>query len=97
MLLLLKIILWIIAIIIISFLIVVGFVMGLMRGLKIMSIKDYPRTGFENIVVQKVFDSNPNLDPFFYSLYLKEERKLQTDKYKKEVKKLKKEISNAKK
>tara|TARA_R110000744_G_scaffold29433_4_gene70230 strand:- start:16 stop:309 length:294 start_codon:yes stop_codon:yes gene_type:complete len=97
MLLLLKIMLWIVGIIIVSFFIVVGFASGLMRGLKIMSIKDYPRTGFENVVVKKVFEGNPNVDPFFYSLYLKEERKIQTDDFKKKLKTLKKEISNGKK
>ena len=85
MLLLLKIMLWIVGIIIALFFVVVGFASGLMRGLKIMSIKDYPRSSFENVVVQKVFDSNPNLDPFFYSLYLKEERKKQTEEFKSEL------------
>ena len=89
--------LWVLLFIIICFLIVVGFVMGLMRGLKIMSIKDYPRTGFENVVVEKVLENNPNVDPFYYSLYLKEERKIQTDDFKKKLKKLKKEITNGKK
>ncbi len=97
MLLLLKIMLWIVGIIIVSFFIVVGFASGLMRGLKIMSIKDYPRTGFENVVLKKVLDVEPNVDPYLYSFFLKEERKKQTDKFKSEVKKINKEISNAKK
>jgi len=89
--------LWIVGIIIVSFFIVVGFASGLMRGLKIMSIKDYPRTGFENVVLKKVLDVEPNVDPYLYSFFLKEERKKQTDKFKSEVKKINKEISNAKK
>tara|TARA_R110000751_G_scaffold74041_1_gene149835 strand:- start:504 stop:797 length:294 start_codon:yes stop_codon:yes gene_type:complete len=97
MLLLLKIMLWIVGIIIVSFFIVVGFASGLMRGLKIMSIKDYPRTGFENVVLKKVLDVEPNVDPYLYSFFLKEERKKQTEEFKSEVKKINKEISNAKK
>ena len=89
--------LWIVGIIIVSFFIVVGFASGLMRGLKIMSIKDYPRTGFENVVLKKVLDVEPNVDPYLYSFFLKEERKKQTEEFKSEVKKINKEISNAKK
>ena len=71
----------------------VAYAGGLMRGLKIMSIKDMKRTNFENSVCAKVFNGDPNVDAFFYSVYLKDKRKEETDTWKKEVVRLRKQIA----
>tara|TARA_R100001244_G_scaffold19724_3_gene20548 strand:+ start:938 stop:1270 length:333 start_codon:yes stop_codon:yes gene_type:complete len=91
--LLLKIIIIILSIIFFVFIIAVCFSAGLMRGLKIMSVRDLKRSAFETVVVQKVFKDDPNVDPFFYSLYLKDKRKEEADAFKKEVVRLQKEIA----
>ena len=95
--LLLKIIFIIIlSIIVIIVLIAIGFAAGIMRGLKIMSIKGLKRTPFEEVVVKKVFDGNPDVDPFLYSLYLKDKRKEEATLFKEEVVALKQQIADNK-
>lgn len=82
MLLLKIIIITFITIIIVFFMVAVGFSAGIIRGLKIMSIKDLKRTSFEDVVIKKIFTDVENVDPFFYSLYLKDQRKKETEDFK---------------
>ena len=92
--LLLKITLYVLLIIVLLFMFAIFFAAGLMRGLKIMSTKELKRSSFEDNIVKKVFEGNDNIDPFFYSIYLKEKRQQESDAWKHEVRTLKKQIAD---
>ena len=50
-----------------------------------MSIKNFPTLEIEKKLIAKIFKDDPNVDPFFYSLYIKQEMKRQLDAKKKEI------------
>ena len=81
----LKIIFSIIALIIIGFLLVVSYANGVIRGLKLMSRKDVKRTNLEKVIIKKVFQTDANVDPFIYSLYVQHEIDTNNEYFKKKI------------
>ena len=80
-----KIILSIIAILLIFFFIVTSFASGFVRGLKLMSIRNIKQSPLEEKLLKQFFKQNQDVDPFFYSLYMKDVIKENTDEIKKTI------------
>lgn len=80
-----KIILSIIAILLIFFFIVTSFASGFVRGLKLMSIRNIKQSPLEEKLLKQFFKQNQDVDPFFYSLYMKDVIKENTDVIKKTI------------
>lgn len=86
----LKITIIILSIILFFIVIAVAFANGLIRGLKIMSTRNLKTSKIEKDVIKKVFKDDPKVDPFFYSLYIKDEIEKQVEENKKTIIKNKK-------
>jgi hypothetical protein len=80
-----KIILSIIAVLLIFFFIVTSFASGFVRGLKLMSIRNIKQSPLEQKLLKQFFKQNQDVDPFFYSLYMKDVIKENTDVIKKTI------------
>ena len=80
-----KIILSIIAVLLIFFFIVTSFASGFVRGLKLMSIRNIKQSPLEEKLLKQFFKQNQDVDPFFYSLYMKDVIKENTDVIKKTI------------
>jgi hypothetical protein len=80
-----KIILSIIAVLLIFFFIVTSFASGFVRGLKLMSIRNIKQSPLEEKLLKQFFKQNQDVDPFFYSLYMKDVIKENTDEIKKTI------------
>lgn len=80
-----KIILSIIAVLLIFFFIVTSFASGFVRGLKLMSIRNVKQSPLEEKLLKQFFKQNQDVDPFFYSLYMKDVIKENTDVIKKTI------------
>ena len=94
MLLLVKIMLWIIAIVLFSFFILVAFANGVIKGIKLLSIKDLKRSKLEDLLIRQTLKKGKNVDPYFHSLYVQHEIQKKT---KEQRDKIKKENKNGKK
>ena len=93
MLLLVKIMLGIIAIVLFSFFILVAFANGVIKGIKLLSIKDLKRSKLEDLLIRQTLKKG-NVDPYFHSLYVQHEIQKKT---KEQRDKIKKENKNGKK
>lgn len=80
-----KIILSIIAVLLIFFFIVTSFASGFVRGLKLMSIRNVKQSPLEQKLLKQFFKQNQDVDPFLYSLYMKDAIKEKTDVIKKTI------------
>ena len=80
-----KITLSIIAVLLIFFFIVTSFASGFVRGLKLMSIRNIKQSPLEEKLLKQFFKQNQDVDPFFYSLYMKDVIKENTDVIKKTI------------
>ena len=82
----LKIILIIIGFIFFCFFIAVSYANGLVRGLKLMSTKNLEKSNLEKKLIKNLFQSDSEIDPFFQSVYVKEQIALNTELIKTKIK-----------
>ncbi len=97
----LKIILIILGFIFFCFFIAVSYANGLVRGFKLMSKKNVETSSFEKKLIKNMFQSNEEINPYYQSLYAKEEIEKKTDSIKTKIKskaieKVKKSTKNKK-
>lgn len=93
----LKIILVIIGFIFFCFFIAVSYANGLVRGLKLMSKKNIETSSFEKKLIKNLFQSNQEINPFYHSLYAKEQIEKKTNSIKTKIKAKVEEKEKAKK
>lgn len=80
------------------FLMVISWTNGFMRSLKLMSKKGQKRSKYEKHCIKHVFENKKgDVDPFFQSLYMKEEYKKQTNVLKQKVEEKKEVLKKNKK
>ena len=60
------------AILLSFFFIVTSFASGFVRGIKLMSTRNIKKSPLEERLLKQFFKQNENVDPFFYSLYIKD-------------------------
>jgi hypothetical protein len=60
------------AILLVFFFIATSFANGFIRGIKLMSTRNIKKSTLEARILKSFFKQNDNVDPFFYSLYLKD-------------------------
>ena len=60
------------AILLSFFFIVTSFASGFVRGIKLMSTRNIKKSPLEERLLKQYFKQNENVDPFFYSLYIKD-------------------------
>lgn len=82
----LKIILIILGFIFFCFFIAVSYANGLVRGLKLMSKKNLETSSFEKKLIKNLFQSNEEINPFYQSLYAKEQIEKKTESIKTKIK-----------
>ena len=60
------------AILLVFFFIATSFANGFIRGIKLMSTRNIKKSTLEARILKSFFKQNDDVDPFFYSLYLKD-------------------------
>lgn len=80
-----KIILIISSIFLWFFFIFVSYANGVIKGLKIMSTRNIKTSELEKKLIKQWFKKDDDMDPFFYSLYMKDEMAKNTDAIKQNV------------
>ena len=84
------------AILLVFFFIATSFANGFIRGIKLMSTRNIKKSTLEARILKSFFKQNDDVDPFFYSLYLKDAMNENTESLKakhKEQVKNKKQLS----
>ena len=86
-----KILLITAGILLVFFFIVTSFATGFLRGIKLLSTRNVETSPLEVRLLKQYFKQNKDIDPFFYSLYMKDTMKQNTEalkvKHQNEVKK----------
>ena len=95
--LLLKILLITIAVVGVVLFLFGAYASGITRGLKLMTIKGIKQSELEKKLLHAYFETNKEIDPFFYSLYIKEEMEKNHAVVKKDIKKIKSKTKKTKK